>query len=142
MKRAEARRRILKELNNKVQWRTSSVQAILDEYTKVIKIDENAVKIISNDVIIATAAEICETTIDKILGGDRKRHVVLARSLCYNALRSKGYTFSAIGKIFSRDHSGIVYNIKVLKIDIKNNFKPVVEKYSAFQRALLKEEEL
>jgi len=69
--------------------------------------------------IIIASAYACDVTPELIKSNSRTRDAVIARSFIYVHLRNNGYSYQAIGKLFSRDHSTVISSI--------NNFKLLVE---------------
>lgn len=65
----------------------------------------------------AVVCEMYDITLDELITPpDRRMMFVEARGMIYFYLRMRGgYTFSHIGRMYGRDHSSVVHNIKKMK---------------------------
>lgn len=67
----------------------------------------------------------------------RKREVVLARNACIYILRRyfPRISLTAIGKMFSKDHSDIIYSISSVENDFNNKNEQFISLYVKAERA-------
>ena len=112
MNREAAKRRITNELK-KNSWCSENITAILSQLRQ-----SKTVITVNDEELIFFAARVCNTTIKNIKGKGRQRKNVVARSICYNSLRNRGYTLQEIGKMFNKHHSTILFGLKAIRSDI------------------------
>lgn len=70
--------------------------------------------------------EMYDITLEQLVNPpDRRMMFVEARAMIYFYLRMRGkYTFSEIGKMYGRDHSSVVHNIKKMKNSLRVRSSP------------------
>jgi len=91
--------------------------------------------------IIIASAYACDVTPELIKSKSRSRDAVIARSFIYNHLRNNGYTYDAIGKLFNKDHTTVLFSIKNFKLLIEvrdpllinrlNKIKSIIPNYES-----------
>lgn len=107
------------------KFKKDNIKEYTDEYSKIM---------------IATAYA-CDVTPDIIKSSSRSRDAVIARSFIYVHLRNNGYTYDAIGKLFNKDHTTVLFSIKNFKllIDVRdpllinrlNKIKSIIPNYES-----------
>jgi len=65
--------------------------------------------------------------IQALLSKNRKLELVSKRVIIMKLLRENGFTYTAIGKAFDRDHSTVLHSINVIFEQLKNNDKFISE---------------
>ena len=67
------------------------------------------------DNIVNEISQYYKLGVDLIKGKSRKREIVKARFIAIYLIRSDtDFTLSAIGRMFNRDHSTILYSIRII----------------------------
>jgi chromosomal replication initiation ATPase DnaA len=60
---------------------------------------------------VLSASEAHDVPAHKLFGRSRSRSVVAARNGAMKALKDAGWTYAAIGRAFSKDHSSVIYSV-------------------------------
>ena len=68
-----------------------------------------------NIQLIRDIASQNRVTLHDVMGPSRAQYIVTARFKCYRALRQKGLSYPQIGAIMKRDHTSILYGVRVLE---------------------------
>ena len=85
-------------------------------------------------------SQVCGLPIEKILGKDRTRRIVIARQLyCYILREHFWYGLVEIGKSINRDHTTIIHSHRLVKNLLEIDDPQMVEPYEAIM-AKIKEE--
>lgn len=63
--------------------------------------------------LIDCIANLYDITSEDILGKSRKAHISEARMMVTYILRHVGYSFTEIGEILNRHHTGVIYFLRV-----------------------------
>ena len=84
----------------------------------ISRVDEDYLKMAAQAVALA-----CEVDAEDVLGRKRPEPLVLARQTAYWLIkRGMSYSFSHTGRMFDRDHGGIMHGVKkveeVLEMDL------------------------
>lgn len=85
-------------------------------------------------------SQVCGLPIEKIVGKDRTRRIVIARQLyCYILREHFWYGLVEIGKTINRDHTTIIHSYRLVKNLLEIGDPQMVEPYEAIM-AKIKEE--
>ncbi len=86
--------------------------------------------------VVKTAAIINNVSVGDMMSKNRQRPIVNARNFVYWFLREQGYSLTSIGEKFDRDHATVINGLRGLQQDLDTNFKPTVEKFNEFKKAV------
>jgi chromosomal replication initiator protein len=67
-------------------------------------------------VIVAAVCEVMDISVEAMMACGRKREMVLARQMAIKLIfKYAGFTKTAIGKFFGKDHTSIIHHLRVIE---------------------------
>lgn len=132
MDKKKVKRQILAELA-KEDWDSSLICNWLTRMNTSVKKERMRRKI--SDVLPRIACDVCGTTVQKLMTGDRKRASVWAfKFLCKELVERHGYGYQEVADRFNRvDHGTVMWHIENLNGLLERD-APVINAYEQFRK--------